>query len=133
MQSESGENMLQSAEKCFLGKIGNAMSTFLGIGEIQTAATASYHQSAVSTRHRCTVEPAQSCHVYATNVIGIIVNNAQLKLRAGTLRICADDDKIACMMYKLLAEKCGASLTTVLHKIKFSHDMCAGDKVQSPR
>ena len=117
MQSEFGENMLQSAEKGFLGKIGNAMSTFLGMGEIQTAATAMSATTNLLFHPDTEVEPAHVMFTLQMLLIaasdpGTIDNNAQLKLRAGTFMICADDDKIARMMYKSLAKKCGVTTCT---------------------
>ena len=119
MQSELGDNMLQSAQaKDSLGKIGSAMSTFLGMGEIQTAAAA---MSATATlSFRADTEAAPACVLFLLQMLLVassepctVNNKAQLQLRAGTFMICADDDKIARMMYKSLAKKCG--VTTPCH------------------
>ena len=112
MQSELGENMLTNKDS--LGKIGNTMSTFLGMADIQTAATV---MSATTTLlFYPDVEQEPACVVFmlqipltAASNPGENDSNAQLKLRAGTFMICADDDKIARMMYKSLAKKCGVT------------------------
>ena len=115
MQSELGKNMLLSAQnRDSLGKIGNVMSAFLGMAEIQTAATAMSATTNLTFHPDTDAEPA--CVVFmlqmplvAASDPGSADSNAQLKLRAGTFMICADDDKIARMMYKSLAKKCGVT------------------------
>ena len=120
MQSEFGENMLQSTQaKDSLGKIGSAMSTFLGMGEIQTAAAA---MSATATlSFHADTEAAPACVLFLVQMLLVaasepcnIESNAQPMLRAGTFMICADDDKIARMMYKSLAKKCGVTTPCTL-------------------
>ena len=118
MQSELGENMLLSAQnKAYsLGKIGNAMSTFLGMAEIQTAANAMLATTNLSFHPDVEAEPA--CVVFMLQMLLVAANdpcniesNAQPKLRAGTFMICADDDKIARMVYRSLAKKCGVTIS----------------------
>ena len=112
MQSQLGENMLLSVEnKDSLGNIGNAMSTFLGMAEIHTAAAAMSATTNLSFHPDAEAEPA--CVVFRLQMpllaacdLGDADSNAPPKLRAGTFLICADDDEIARMMYKSLAKKC---------------------------
>jgi hypothetical protein len=122
IQSELGDNMLQSAQaKDSLGKIGSAMSTFLGMGEIQTAAAA---MSATATlSFRADTETAPACVLFLLQMLLVassepctVNNKGQLQLRAGTFMICADDDKIARMMYKSLAKKCGVAAPCTLQQ-----------------
>ena len=115
MQSELGQNMLLSAQnKDTLGKIGNSMSTFLGMAEIQTAAAAMSAITNLSFHPDSEAEPARVVFMLQLPLAvasdpGNNDSNGQLKLRAGTFLICADDDKIARMMYKSLAKKCGVT------------------------
>ena len=115
MQSELGQNMLLSAQnKDTLGKIGNSMSTFLGMAEIQTAAAAMSAITNLSFHPDSEAEPARVVFMLQLPLAvasdpGNNDSNGQLKLRAGTFMICADDDKIARMMYKSLAKKCGVT------------------------
>ena len=114
IQSELGENMLSAQSKGSFALIGNAMSTFLGMGEIQTAATAMSATTSLVFHPDTQTEPA--CVVFALQMQlvaasdpGGVDNKARLRLRPGTFMICADDDKIARMMYKSLAKKCGVT------------------------
>ena len=119
MQSQLGETMLLSAEsKDSVRKIGNTMSTFLGMAEMQTAAAAMSATTNLSFHPDAEAEPA--CVVFmlqmplvAASDPGDADSNAPPKLRAGTFLICADDDKIARMMYKSLAKKCGVTTLMV--------------------
>ena len=119
MLSELGQDMLLSAQnKNTLGKIGNAMSTFLGMAEIQNAAAVMSATTNLSFHPDSEAEPARVVFMLQLSLAVAIdpgnnVSNAQLKLRPGTVMICANDDKIARMMHKSLAKKCG--VTTFLH------------------
>ena len=125
MQSELGEDMLLSERsKASLCKIGNAMSTFLGMAEIQTASDA---MSAIINLVFYPVTEAESgCVVFTVqiplvvaNALVVVDDNTPLQLRDGTFMICADDDKIARMMYKSLSKKCGVTTSC-------TENRCAG-------
>ena len=123
MQSELGENMLIRS-KHSLGKIGSAMSTFLGMAEIQTAADAM--SATINLVFHSDTEAEPGCVVFMSQLPLIVANDpgsddsTPLKLRDGTFLICADDDKIARMMYKSLAKKCGVTTSGIRVRVRVS-------------
>ena len=115
MQLELGENMLLSPQAGIsLGKIGNTMSTLLGMAEIQTAAVAMTANVDLTFHPDTRVEPAYVAFVLQLPLVvasdpGPVDLGSKLKLREGTFMLCVDDDKLTRMMCKFLALECGVN------------------------